>query len=71
MAKVTGEWTRLEKLLNQTINDLKCVETKAAERYFRPAVDATIDPPFTGINKEAAALREKIEALKKQEKELR
>lgn len=58
-----AEYLRLDEFLTEVKNDLRCVETRCSDRYFRPSVDATMDPPFLGLNKEATQLQSNVEAI--------
>ncbi|EEB17523.1 Tektin-B1, putative [Pediculus humanus corporis] len=64
LIKVTSaEIVRLEKFLIDVKNDLKCAETRCSDRYFRPSLEATADPPFHGLNKEVVNLKKNIETI--------
>lgn len=64
MTATQGEQYRLELFLKDVEDDLKCAETRCSFRFFRPSVDATMDPPFIGINQEVENLRRKVEEIK-------
>lgn len=59
----SAEIVRLEKFLIDVKNDLKCAETRCSDRYFRPSLEATADPPFHGLNKEVVNLKKNIETI--------
>lgn len=63
MSVTKAECTRLEQFLTQVKYDLKCAETKCSDRFFRPSVDATSDPPFFGLNHEVDSLNNSLDAL--------
>lgn len=66
MSQTEAEMERMENFLKVVQNDLKCAESRCAYRFFRPAVDATMDAPYLGINEEVVHLREKEQEVQKQ-----
>lgn len=62
-AATKAETDRLSQFLVEVKHDLRCAHTRCSDRFFRPSVEATMDSPFFGLNKEVTELEANVESI--------